>query len=178
MYQSFDTLFDRLFVFDPAQNPQPLLAAPLLRTFSLITVKGSILLVAVATSQATIVGQIGDGAIVVDDGVLRAATWPQQGEYANVTYFLVQDDAMERLVITEAGPAQRIALFSDGLQNLALEYETKTPYEPFFAPFFSYLETTAKPDADIEQELSAYLDSASVNARTDDDKSLILAVRR
>jgi len=49
VYQSFDTLFDRLFVFDPAQNPQPLLAAPLLRTFSLITVKGSILLVAVAT---------------------------------------------------------------------------------------------------------------------------------
>jgi hypothetical protein len=49
VYQSFDTLFDRLFVFDPARNPHPLLAAPLLRTFSLIAVKGSILLVAVAT---------------------------------------------------------------------------------------------------------------------------------
>jgi hypothetical protein len=49
VYQSFDTLFDRLFMFDPAQNPQPLLAAPVLRTIGLITVKGSILLVAVAT---------------------------------------------------------------------------------------------------------------------------------
>ena len=48
VYQSFDTLFDRLFVFDPVQNPRPLLAAPVLRTFGLITVKGSILLVAVA----------------------------------------------------------------------------------------------------------------------------------
>jgi ABC-type anion transport system duplicated permease subunit len=48
VYQSFDTLFDRLFVFDPARNPQPLLAAPLLRTFGLIAVKGSILLAAVA----------------------------------------------------------------------------------------------------------------------------------
>jgi hypothetical protein len=49
VYQSFDTLFDRLFVFDPARNPQPLLAAPLLRAFGLIAVKGSILLAAVAT---------------------------------------------------------------------------------------------------------------------------------
>jgi hypothetical protein len=49
VYQSFDTLFDRLFVFDAVQNPQPLLAAPVLRTFGLITVKGSILLVAAAT---------------------------------------------------------------------------------------------------------------------------------
>ena len=49
VYQSFDTLFDRLFVFDPARNPQPLLAAPLLRTIGLIAVKGSILLAAVAT---------------------------------------------------------------------------------------------------------------------------------
>lgn len=49
VYQSFDTLFDRLFVFDPARNPQPLLAAPLLRTLSLIIVKGSILLAAIAT---------------------------------------------------------------------------------------------------------------------------------
>jgi glycosyl transferase family 87 len=49
VYQSFDTLFTRLFVFDAAQNPHPLLASPLLRTISLITVKGLILLLAVAT---------------------------------------------------------------------------------------------------------------------------------
>jgi hypothetical protein len=49
VYQSFDTLFDRLFVFDAAQNPHPLLAAPVLRTLGLITVKVSILLVAAAT---------------------------------------------------------------------------------------------------------------------------------
>jgi glycosyl transferase family 87 len=49
VYQSFDTLFARLFVFDPVRNPQPLAAAPLLRTVSLVAVKGSILLIAVAT---------------------------------------------------------------------------------------------------------------------------------
>jgi Protein phosphatase 2C len=138
----------------------------------------STLLVVVAAPDATLAGQIGDGAIVVDDGELRAVTWPQQGEYANTTHFLVQDDALDHLVTAETGPARRIAAFSDGLQNLALQYETKSPYEPFFAPFFAYLETAPKTDAEVEDELRAYLDSPSVNARTDDDKSLVLAVRR
>jgi glycosyl transferase family 87 len=48
VYQSFDSLFDRLFVFDAIQNPQPMLAAPLLRTISLIVAKGAILLAAAA----------------------------------------------------------------------------------------------------------------------------------
>jgi hypothetical protein len=48
VYQSFDTLFSRLFVFDPLHNPQPLLAAPMLRTLSLVTIKGAIALAAVA----------------------------------------------------------------------------------------------------------------------------------
>jgi hypothetical protein len=42
-------LFNRLFVFDPAMNPRPLLAAPLLAMLSIIAVKCAILLVAVAT---------------------------------------------------------------------------------------------------------------------------------
>jgi Protein phosphatase 2C len=138
----------------------------------------STLLVVVATPDATLAGQIGDGAIVLDDGELRAVTWPQQGEYANSTHFLVQDDALDHLVTAQTGPARRIAAFSDGLQNLALQYETKTPYEPFFTPFFAYLETAPKTDAEVEDELRAYLDSPAVNARTDDDKSLVLAVRR
>jgi hypothetical protein len=49
VYQSFDTLFSRLFVFDPAWNPRPLLPSPLLRTVSLLVTKAGILLAAVAT---------------------------------------------------------------------------------------------------------------------------------
>jgi Protein phosphatase 2C len=138
----------------------------------------STLLTVVATEEKTLIGQIGDGAVVLDDGTLRVATWPQQGEYANTTHFVVQDDAMEQLVTVEAGGARRIAVFSDGLQALALQYDTQTPYEPFFAPFFEYLEASPKDDAEVEDELRAYLESGSVNARTDDDKSLVLAVRR
>jgi hypothetical protein len=49
VFQSFDTLFRRLFVFDSVRNPQPLWAAPVLRVFAMVVTKASILLVAVAT---------------------------------------------------------------------------------------------------------------------------------
>lgn len=48
VYQSFDTLLNRLFVFDPAGNPHPLWAAPTLATIGTLTVKGTILLTAIA----------------------------------------------------------------------------------------------------------------------------------
>ncbi len=54
----------------------------------------------------------------------------------------------------------------------------KAPFAPFFTPFFTYLETASKDDAAVERELREYLDSPTVNERTDDDKSLVLAVRR
>jgi hypothetical protein len=47
-YQSFDTLFNRLFVLDPVANPRPLLAAPVLKTFALVTTKAAIALAALA----------------------------------------------------------------------------------------------------------------------------------
>ena len=49
VYQSFDTLFNRLFVFDPLRNPHPFWSAPLLRTAVLVATKGAITLAAVAT---------------------------------------------------------------------------------------------------------------------------------
>ena len=69
VYQSFDTLFARLFVFDPARNPQPLVAAPLLRTVSLIAIKGSILLIAVA-ALAKLAGRGAAGAAAPSIGIL------------------------------------------------------------------------------------------------------------
>src|SRR5262245_27985840 len=48
MYQSFDTLFSRLFVFDRVWNPRPLAAAPVLRTVGLLVTKVAILFAAAA----------------------------------------------------------------------------------------------------------------------------------
>jgi hypothetical protein len=48
-FQSFDTLFRRLFVFDAALNPQPLIAFPYLQVSGVIITKASIFLAGIAT---------------------------------------------------------------------------------------------------------------------------------
>jgi Glycosyltransferase family 87 len=48
-FQSFDTLFRRLFVFDATANPQPLHAAPLLQSACVLVTKTAILLAAIGT---------------------------------------------------------------------------------------------------------------------------------
>jgi hypothetical protein len=48
-YQSFDSLFRRLLIFDATANPQPLFAAPRLYGAAVVAVKASIFLAAMAT---------------------------------------------------------------------------------------------------------------------------------
>jgi hypothetical protein len=54
VYQSFDTLIDRLFVFDPTWNPQPLLDAPGVRIIALVLIKSAV----VVAGAATVVGLV------------------------------------------------------------------------------------------------------------------------
>ena len=137
------------------------------------------LTVVVATPTALITGQIGDGIVVADseqDG-LFAATQPQQGEYAGETYFLTMDDAMARVAgrVYDRG-AQALSVMTDGLTRLALELPGHAPHAPFFNPLFSFSQEKNDP-AEAHHQLRAFLSSARVNARTDDDKTLVLAAR-
>ena len=62
-------------------------------------------------------------------------------------------------------------------QRLALNMASNTPHEPFFAPFFNTLATSTPEQRDaLETSLRTFLGSAAVNERTDDDKTLVLAV--
>lgn len=137
----------------------------------------STLLLVVLFPDRTLAAHIGDGAIVVDDGMLRVLSWPKQGEYANTTVFLTMENAVEDARIYRAEAVTRFALFSDGLQSLALSYAT----EEVFAPFIeSMLKPLQNPEADLdrlEAALAAYLGSEAINKRTDDDKTLVLGVR-
>ena len=135
----------------------------------------------VLSSEAgTLAFQVGDGGIVVDTGEgLELAIVPMSGEYANMTHFVTDGDAVQRLVSkTYVGPALRVAAFSDGLQRLALNLAEGTPHRPFFAKFWHGLET-AKPEQDDELHaaLVRFLGSQAVNERTDDDKTLVLAMK-
>ena len=134
----------------------------------------------VLSSQlGTLVMQVGDGGVVLDVGDgLETAIVPMSGEYANMTHFVTDDDAVSILATkTYAAPATRVAAFSDGLQRLVLDMTTNKPYEPFFAKFFQVLATATKDKEDeLHGALVRFLGSPFVNERTDDDKTLAMAV--
>ncbi|RPJ52463.1 MAG: protein phosphatase 2C domain-containing protein [Chloroflexi bacterium] len=133
---------------------------------------------AVVTAGQLVVGQIGDGVVVAGEGAdLFTVTHLQRGEYANETHFLTQVDALDHLAIEIVDrPVSALAVMSDGLIRLALKMPAQEPHEPFFQPLFRV--TAAMQDAaEVARQLSAFLGSERVNARTDDDKSLVLAVR-
>jgi serine/threonine protein phosphatase PrpC len=137
---------------------------------------------AAATSDRLVVGQIGDGAVVGRgiNGKLFTITHMQRGEYANETNFLTQDDALEQVIIDVIDePIDGLAVMSDGLTRLALNLPSKEPHAPFFQPLFAFVEAGAKNlnGNQAEKKLAAFLASERVCLRTDDDKSLLLAVR-
>ena len=127
--------------------------------------------------------QIGDGAIVVDggDGLESYASfvWPRRGEYANETYFATDDRAAEHVDL-DLLPRRidEIALLTDGLQGLVLDYARRAPHGPFFARVFAPFRAASDDCAALSAQLAAFLASPRVRARTDDDTTLILATRR
>lgn len=135
------------------------------------------LLVCLATPEWLVAGQVGDGAVVFGGGQggWRTLTQPASGEYLNETVFLTSEDALDRAqVATHEGPARELAVFSDGLQMLALKLADAAPHEPFFRPLFNWLSKTSDPFI-AGRELEELLRSPRVTDRTDDDLSLCLA---
>lgn len=136
------------------------------------------LLIAIISSHWIAVAQVGDGAVVLQhtDGTLTSLTPRSYGEYVNETNFVTDEDYLLQTEYTTLPRAnfRGIALLTDGLQMIALKRPENIPHQPFFAPLFRF---TASPDA-TEVELRTFLESQRVNERTDDDKTLILAVYR
>ncbi len=140
------------------------------------------LLGAVVAADRALFLQIGDGAIVIgapDEGY-RPVFWPQAGEYANETYFVTDATAaahLEYAILSE--PVVEIALLTDGLQRLALHYQTRQAHEPFFRPLFQRLREHPEPGcpAVLVTALERLLADPAINQRTHDDKTLILATR-
>lgn len=126
--------------------------------------------------------QIGDGAIVRSDGSdgFTHVWWPHNGEYQNTTTFVIDDPNLPNLktrIINES--IFEVALFTDGLQMLALNNETESVHQPFFNDLFKVLRMTRSQEhIDIlNGRLLGYLSGDVINSRTDDDKTLLLATR-
>jgi hypothetical protein len=138
------------------------------------------LLGVIATPEVTVCVQIGDGAIVIpgcEPGTYDTAVWPMHGEYANTTSFVTQKNAADVVELRIVPPVTELALFSDGLERLILDETTRSVHAPALRPIFDWFHTAEAADAaERSRALTAYLDSDHINHRTDDDKSLVVAI--
>lgn len=138
----------------------------------------------IANDDWLVTGQIGDGVVVAQtlSGELITVAPPQRGEYANETHFLIADDALNNFdgriyrqhESIEALTA--LAVMTDGLLRLALDVTDHRPHAPFFNPLLNFAAHHPDPK-EARDQLCSFLDSPRVNARTDDDKTLVLAAR-
>ncbi len=138
------------------------------------------LLVLLVGPERSAIAHIGDGAIVARRGdVTGVVSWPVQGQFANETDFLTDDLALVRMNLQPGLPAlDMVALFSDGLQHLLLDYAAKGPHLPFFERHFAAIAERPRMPAELASaRLATYLASDSLRARADDDLTLVLAVR-
>lgn len=136
------------------------------------------LLVFIATPDWIAAMQIGDGFIVLrcqeEDAQLLFP--PDKGEYINETTFVTSANALEAMrVCVKTVKPEFICASTDGLERLAIRMSDWTPFTPFFQPLEQYLRVTNNPEEEDEY-LKSFLNSDRLNARTDDDKTLLLCL--
>jgi hypothetical protein len=96
-------------------------------------------------------------------------TRQQEREYVNEVTFLTSTDYERELhtVVQARGKLTAIALFTDGVETLCIRRATNEAHPKFFHPLFA-----ANPTND---DLAEILTSPAALARTDDDKTILLA---
>jgi hypothetical protein len=143
----------------------------------------STLLCAVLAPQWSAFAQIGDGAIVTPEhgtGEWLWLFWPQRGEYANTTSFVTDPTALQQLEVDVLPHGQdEVAIFTDGLQHLVLNYSEQAVHGPFFERMLGPVRRSPAHGEDhaLSDGLETYLGSPAVVSRTDDDLTLVMASR-
>ncbi len=131
----------------------------------------------IADPEGGILFHIGDGIGVVEtesSPSVRHVSMPENGEYANETYFITADLWRQHLRLTEfSGKAKCVALMSDGAMPFVMTRTLDDFSRPFIDPVTRYLLGT--DDVTGTDALKATLASEGTWAITGDDKTLLLA---
>lgn len=128
----------------------------------------------ISTPYFTVIGHIGDGFVVIrSDGSYTLAAAEAQKEFVNQTTFITDSHGYLEVSIIPT-PIEFLAMGTDGLADVCLEQKPMKPHANFFKPFDDYLESYPAPE-DSQHELEAFLSSEKLNARTQDDKALLIA---
>jgi hypothetical protein len=139
------------------------------------------LVAAIVFNDHAVICHIGDGACVLrrrENVSWEVPSWPAHGEYASSTYFVTDDPQPNLQYNLIEAEVSEVAVFSDGIERLVLDFSNKSAFEGFFEPMFRPL-AKLRPgrDRSLSANLRKYLDSPRVLERTDDDKSLVMAKR-
>lgn len=123
---------------------------------------------------------VGDGTAVIlgTDNVFEMILLPQRGQYANATNFITSNSALSKVTVqVRQKQVVGVAVLTDGLLNLSIEEKSNTPVAKFFQPLFNVVDAaTSRQQATTI--LNNFLQSEQINRRTDDDKTLVLALRQ
>jgi hypothetical protein len=120
---------------------------------------------------------IGDGAITVfgKSGEELLTSQPENGEYLNQTYFLVEEEwrLHRRIAEVRDGQLGSIFLMTDGVTDLAYHRQGRTlsPESGFFAPLTEFL--ACRPRTAGEAGIARILDAERARELVNDDKTLV-----
>jgi hypothetical protein len=141
------------------------------------------LVIVMASHQEVITAHVGDGAIVARNK--NSVLWtvlsrPSHGQYASTTYFVTDNPHPALRIGRHPNHFDALAAFSDGIENLVIDSSTGEPFAAFFGPMAKPLNASRAigKDAALSKNLATFLASDELNKRTDDDKTLIVAVTK
>jgi hypothetical protein len=122
---------------------------------------------------------IGDGVAAARaraDGGACTVSQPENGEYANETYFATGDEWAAHLRVLAFDAPALVALMSDGAAPFAMSKGNAALFPGFIGPVERFLESAE--EADGNRALAGTLGDPRTHAITGDDKTLLLALWR
>ncbi|HEY9826014.1 MAG TPA: PP2C family serine/threonine-protein phosphatase [Stenomitos sp.] len=137
------------------------------------------LLAFIATPDWVAAMQIGDGFMLLrgkDDEEYQLLFEPEKGEFINETVFATSHKAVDYMgVCVQSVESPFICAATDGLERVAIRLHNWEPFAPFFQPFEACLRKLPTK-SEQEEYLQTFLASDRLNAKTDDDKTLLIGL--
>lgn len=138
------------------------------------------LLVAIITPSGWHSMHIGDGTIVglYAQQPAKTLSLPENGEYINSTTPITSDDYTQHIRYSHGEEVLHgVALLSDGVQPMCINYKTGAAYDGFFRPLQDWLTKLADLTT-ADTVMLQFLDSPKLRQKSDDDMTLVLALRQ
>jgi hypothetical protein len=137
------------------------------------------LIIVLFEGDSVAVAQVGDGAVVAEvDGDLVTLSGPGDSEFTNEVTPLTSSEWENELRISVSKAPDGIAVFSDGCQRAAFKKSEAgiTPFQGFFGPLFRFAREVKDTVVGVK-EIESLLACEKICNNSDDDKTLVLAVR-